>query len=200
VLDVAAARRVSWEQLLGHPEVVERAVRRGPVGVMAFHGGLEAATAEIAVAAAAASGASLYLVVQPAHLRWHVPSHEVDPARSERLSSWLAHVRLAVAVHGYGRPRQPRRVLVGGRSRAPAEVVARHLAAALPELAVVTELDDMPPELRGLHPANPVNRPAGGGVQVELPPSARDPLLLPAAPRRVAAALAAAVTVLAAQD
>ena len=31
----------------------------------------------------------------------------------------------------------------------------------------------MPPELRGVHPANPVNRPRLGGVQIELPPRIR---------------------------
>jgi phage replication-related protein YjqB (UPF0714/DUF867 family) len=51
--------------------------------------------------------------------------------------------------------------------------VGRSLAAALPDHEVVTELDAIPPELRGLHVANPVNRPAAGGVQVELPPRVR---------------------------
>ena len=55
---------------------------------------------------------------------------------------------------------------------------------------VITDLDDIPIELRGLHPANPVNQPAGGGVQVELPPSARDLWLGPDAPDHVASASA----------
>ena len=38
---------------------------------------------------------------------------------------------------------------------------------------MVSDLALIPPEFRGLHPANPVNRPPAGGVQVELPPSAR---------------------------
>jgi phage replication-related protein YjqB (UPF0714/DUF867 family) len=38
---------------------------------------------------------------------------------------------------------------------------------------VVTDLDAIPTELRGLHPANPVNLPAGGGAQLELPPRVR---------------------------
>ena len=37
----------------------------------------------------------------------------------------------------------------------------------------MTELDDIPRELRGLHPANPVNLPRHGGVQLELPPRVR---------------------------
>lgn len=183
-------RRVSWAELLRHPEVVERSVLAGPIGVMAFHGGLEAATAEIAIAAAAASGASLYVVSQPEALRWHVPSHAIDPAASPALAEWLGHVELALAVHGYGRVGRPRRVLLGGRARAAAEVLRLHLAARLPGITLVTDLDDMPTELRGLHPANPVNRPAGGGVQVELPPAVRDRRLSPGASHRVALGLA----------
>jgi phage replication-related protein YjqB (UPF0714/DUF867 family) len=38
---------------------------------------------------------------------------------------------------------------------------------------VVDELEAIPPELRGVHRANPVNLPPGGGVQLELPPRTR---------------------------
>ena len=54
-------------------------------GFLALHGGLEAGTAEIAQAAAVASNASIYAVVQPDDLRWHVPSHAFDPAQSDAL-------------------------------------------------------------------------------------------------------------------
>lgn len=43
----------------------------------------------------------------------------------------------------------------------------------MPGFEVVTELADIPPELRGLHRSNPVNLPPRHGVQIELPPSAR---------------------------
>jgi phage replication-related protein YjqB (UPF0714/DUF867 family) len=181
---------VTWAELLAHPEVEERSHLGGPIGLMAFHGGLEAGTAEIATQAAAGTDASLYVVEQPATLRWHVASHAVDPADSGTLRAWLAHVELAVALHGYGRIRQPRRILLGGRNREAAVVLAGHLERRIPHLAVVTDLPEIPPELRGLHPSNPVNRPRKAGVQVELPPSARDRFLDPAAPGRVAAALA----------
>lgn len=189
----AAARRVAWAELLAHPEVEERAVLAGRVGFMAFHGGLEAGTAEIAEAAADASLASLYLVRQPAALRWHVPSHAVTPQGSELLGTWLEHVDVAVALHGYGRIARPRRILLGGRNRDLAGRLATQLARRLPGLTAVTDLDDMPPELRGLHRDNPVNRPVRGGVQVELPPSARDVRLDPDAPGRVVRALAESV-------
>jgi len=170
--------------------VEERSVVAGPVGLMAFHGGLELGTSEIAAAAAATSGASLYVVDQPPDLRWHVPSHAVDPARSAVLDRWLRHVQVAVALHGYGRVDRPRRILLGGRNRDLAEALARSLRSRLPHLAAVTDMADIPVELRGLHRRNPVNRPARGGVQVELPPSARDGRLDPGAPGQVADALA----------
>jgi len=195
------ARSATWAELLGHPEVVEGAVKRSPVGVMAFHGGLEAGTAEIAEATAEASGASLYFVNQPAALRWHVPSRSVDPAHSPVLADWLAHVEVAIAIHGYGRIRQPRRILLGGRNRELADRLGRHLLGAVTGFDVVTDLDRIPSELRGLHPDNPVNRPRSAGVQVELPPSARGTTSRPpdpgwgpgGAPARIVEALVAVI-------
>src|SRR4051812_9395471 len=75
-----------FAQLLAEPGVEEEAVLSGRFGFMAFHGGsLEVGTDQIASAAAEASGASLYVVRQPAELRWHLPSREVDPAASADL-------------------------------------------------------------------------------------------------------------------
>ena len=195
------ARTVSWRALLDHPDVVEQSVCAGHVGLMAFHGGLEGGTLEIARAAAAASGASLYTVAQPADLRWHVPSSEVDPAASPRLAAWLAHVDVAIALHGYGRIAQPRRLLLGGTNRRLAAVLAAAILTRLTGFDVVSDLAEIPVELRGLHPANPVNRPPSGGVQLELPPPARgttrrppDPEWGPGgAPARIVDALVAAV-------
>jgi phage replication-related protein YjqB (UPF0714/DUF867 family) len=140
---------------------------------MAFHGGLEGGTLEIASAAADACGASLYTVDQPAGLRWHVPSNTVDPAHAPALAEWLAHVDVAIALHGYGRIARPRQVLLGGTNRGLAALLGEQLQARLTGFAVVSDLAVIPAELRGVHPLNPVNRPPGGGVQLELPPSAR---------------------------
>ncbi|HET9691923.1 MAG TPA: poly-gamma-glutamate hydrolase family protein [Acidimicrobiales bacterium] len=180
-------REVTWPALLAHPAVREHCQLGSPVGLLAFHAGLEAGTGEVARAAAAASGASLYLVDQPADLRWHVASAEVDPAGSAALRAFLGHVVVAVAVHGYGRRGPGDPVLVGGRARRAAAVVAGHLRAALPGVEVVDDLGAIPAALRGVHPRNPVNRPPGGGVQVELPVGVRR-----RAAAQVAAALAAA--------
>jgi phage replication-related protein YjqB (UPF0714/DUF867 family) len=164
---------VTWLQLLAHPAVEERAQLRGPVGFMAFHAGLEAGTLEIAEAAARSAGASLYSVVQPAGLRWHVPSARVDPADSPKLAAWLAGVARVATLHGYGRPGRHADVLVGGADRRLAGEVAGALRDALPDLNVVDDPALMPSGLRGLHPANPANLASAGGVQIELPLQAR---------------------------
>ncbi len=45
--------------------------------------------------------------------------------------------------------------------------------STVPGYHVVTDLDAIPRELRGLHPDNPVNRVRGGGTQLELSPRLR---------------------------
>lgn len=183
-----AAAEATWPDLLARPDVTEACVLRSPVGVLAFHGGLEAGTLEIARAAADAAGASLYTVDQPEELRWHVPSAAVDPGGSGMLAAFTGHVAVAVAVHGYGRGARPWDVLLGGSNRLLAGVLAEELDRR-PPLVGVDALDEIPARLRGLHRANPVNRAPAGGVQVELPVRAR----LPGARPSVVAALVAAI-------
>jgi phage replication-related protein YjqB (UPF0714/DUF867 family) len=164
----------TFADLLSHPGVTEMTELRSRFGFLAFHGGLEAGTHDIAARAAAEAGASLYAVVQPADLRWHIPSHLVQPAMSPALAQFLEHVEVAIAVHGYGRKGRSYEILLGGRNRDLAARVAAALSTALPDYEVIDDLDRIPVELRGLHRANPVNRPRLAGVQLELPPRARD--------------------------
>jgi phage replication-related protein YjqB (UPF0714/DUF867 family) len=165
------------DELLASRGVEERCTLRSPVGFLALHGGLEAGTAEIASAAAEAAGASLYAVVQPDDLRWHVPSHRYDPAHSAALAAFCDHVDMVISVHGYGglRGHDARWVttLLGGANRALAGELASSLRAALPQYRWIDDLDDIPSHLRGLHAGNPVNRPRRRGVQLELPPRVR---------------------------
>lgn len=189
--------------LLALPGVVEHCELRSPIGVMAYHGGsLEQATDLIGAAVAAAAGASYYAVVQPEGVREHVPSIAVRPAASARLAAFVDHVDVVVTLHGYGRRDLFLSLLLGGTNRRLAEHVATHLRPALPDYTVVTDLADIPAELRGLHPHNPVNLPRGGGVQIELPPRVRgiSPLSPPRSPdglspptRALIDALAAAI-------
>jgi phage replication-related protein YjqB (UPF0714/DUF867 family) len=164
-----------FAELLACPGVIERAELRSRFGFMALHGGsLERGTAEIAERAGERAGASIYTVVQPEGLRWHVPSALVDPAHSPTLAEFLDHVDVVVSIHGYGRSDLGRALLVGGSNRALAARAARALSGALPDYRVVDDLVAIPPELRGMHPDNPVNRPRHGGIQLELPPRVRD--------------------------
>jgi len=160
---------VTWEELLAHPEVSERCELGSSIGILAFHGGLEMATAELAEAVAHSSGASLYVALQPASLCWHVPSHRVDPKENGLLSKLLSGLSYAVALHGYGRAGHTDPVLLGGTNREMARVLADHLRQGVPGAEVVDSLDLIPPALRGTHPLNPVNRTLSGGVQVEIP-------------------------------
>lgn len=163
-----------FRELLGTPGVVEELELRSSVGFLAFHGGaLERQTDVIARDAAERSGASLYAVVQPDGLRWHVPSRLVSPDDSPSLRAFLEHVEVAFAVHGFGRDGMWTSLLLGGSNRRLATHVAAALRPALPDYTVVDDLDEIPVDLRGLHPRNPVNLPAGGGVQLELPPRVR---------------------------
>src|SRR5258708_9253694 len=165
------------DELLGTAGVEERFVAGSRFGLCALHGGLEHGTAEIAEAAAAAAHASFYAVVQPDDLRWHVPSHRYDPALSDGLRAFLASIDIVVSIHGFGGVRDAddrwTTALLGGTNRELAAELASALTRALPRYRCIADLDAIPRHLRGLHPANPVNRVAWGGVQLELPPRVR---------------------------
>jgi phage replication-related protein YjqB (UPF0714/DUF867 family) len=163
-----------FADLLAEPGVEEVVHLRSRIGFLAFHGGsLERMTDVIAVDAAERAGASVYAVVQPPGLRWHIRSVDVTPDASPALQSFIEHVEVAIAIHGFGRDGMWTSMLLGGTNRTLAAHVAAHLAPALPDYEVVHDVDAIPAELRGLHPRNPVNLPRGGGVQIELPPRVR---------------------------
>ncbi|MGV0852137.1 poly-gamma-glutamate hydrolase family protein [Mycolicibacterium phlei] len=162
----------SLSQLLAQPGVTEHSVLRSRFGFMAIHGGgLEQMTDVIAERAADAAGASLYVVRHPDHYPHHLPSARYRAQESARLAEFLEHVDVAVSLHGYGRIGRSTELLAGGRNRELADHVARHVD--VPGYRVVTDLDAIPRELRGLHPDNPVNRVRHGGAQLELTPRVR---------------------------
>ncbi len=164
----------AFKALLAAPGVEEIVELRGPFGFMAYHGGaLEVMTDVIAAAAARRSNASLYAVVQPDGMREHLASTLVRPAESARLDDFLGHVDVVVTIHGFGQRGLFGSLLLGGRNRVLAEHVGRSLRRTLPAYDIVTDLDRIPVNLRGLHAANPVNLVAGCGVQIELPPRVR---------------------------
>lgn len=161
-------------RLLAEPGVVEHTELRSRFGFMAYHGGaLERQTDRIARAAAEAGGASLYAVAHPPPDPPHFPSTDVRRDQSAALHEFFEHVDVVVTVHGYGRQGMFTSLLLGGRNRDLAALLAAELTPALPDYQIVTELEAIPRELRGLHPGNPVNIPAHAGVQIELPPRVR---------------------------
>lgn len=163
-----------FDQLLAQDGVEEVLDLRGRFGFMAYHGGgLEEMTDVIARAAAEKSGASYYGVHQPVGMEWHIPSTKVTPEHSEKLSEFIEHVDIVVTVHGFGRMGMWATLLLGGSNRDLAHHVGSHIRQRLPAYDVRTDLEQIPSELRGLHPKNPVNLPRLGGAQLELPPRVR---------------------------
>ena len=164
----------TFAELLATVGVEEDCALRGRLGFMAYHGGsLEEMTDVIAAAAAERCGASFYAVRQPADLNWHIPSHRVAPADSPALAGFLDHVDVVITIHGFGQRGLFSALLLGGQNREFAEHVGGALRSALPAYDIITDLDRIPPNLRGLHYANPVNLVPACGVQIELPPRVR---------------------------
>jgi phage replication-related protein YjqB (UPF0714/DUF867 family) len=166
---------MSLERLLGMPGVEEHCILRGPVGFMAYHGGaLEEMTDRVAAAAASRSDSSYYAVIQPHGCTpTHISSSRIDPQGSAALTGFIDHVDLAITIHGFGRVGHFTSILVGGANRQAAAVVGGALRTHLPAYRVITDLEQIPAGLRGLHHRNPVNLPRRGGVQLELPPRVR---------------------------
>ena len=162
-----------FRESLARDGVCEMLDLRGPVGLMAFHGGaLERVTDVIAVETARSTESSYYAVLHPDDAP-HVPSRFVDPAHSAKLTTFVDHVDVAVAIHGYGRHDAMFRVLLGGTNREFASHIGAHLEPALPKYEIVTDLASIPRELAGQHPDNPVNRVRNKGVQIEVPAALR---------------------------
>ena len=158
--------------LLDTPDVTEASTLRSRFGFLAIHGGgLEKMTDVIAERAALASDASVYVVRHLANYPHHLSSAAYLPGGSARLDAFIDHVDVVVSLHGYGRVGRTMQLLAGGRNRLLATHLANHVE--VPGYEVVTDLGTIPRELRGLHPDNPVNRPRGGGAQLELTPRVR---------------------------
>ncbi|MBX7447970.1 poly-gamma-glutamate hydrolase family protein [Mycolicibacterium sp. 3033] len=157
----------SLSELLTTQGVSEQIELRSEFGFLAIHGGgLEQMTDVIARRTADAANASLYVVHHPDHYPHHLASALYDPAQSPRLAEFLDHVDVAVSLHGYGRIGRSTELLAGGRHRGLAQHLRAHIA--IPGYRVITDLEAIPRELRGLHPDNPVNRTRSGGAQLEL--------------------------------
>lgn len=178
----------SFSEFLATEGVREEIIMDAGVGVMALHGGLEYGTSRLAKSIAQESAASLYAVVQGSDLAWHLPSTQYDPTVSFNLSRFLSHVQTVFSFHGYHRPELPDVVLLGGNNRPLARTL--HRALSDQGIPAVSDLGRIPKALRGQHSRNPVNGPAGAGVQLELPRSMRQPVPMPGIVAAVTSVLA----------
>ncbi|MFJ9816102.1 poly-gamma-glutamate hydrolase family protein [Streptomyces sp. NPDC101151] len=172
---------------------------RSDIGLLALHGSKEGGTAELAHEVAARTGATALVFTQPTGDPVHIPSHRMSAPHCETLREFLASVTVVISLHGHLRPGSPRAIFLGGSNRAAATTLARSLTLLAPAFDTVTDMARIPSGLRGLNPRNPVNLAPAGGVQVELPLTARTqrPEKIQGAPdlppRPVADALAAGV-------
>ncbi len=166
---------MTFSELLTQPGVREEVELRGRFGFLAYHGGsVERVTSLIARRAAEASSATYYNIDQPPEKPLHLPSTRFRPEESPALASVIEHCEVICTVHGYGREMTKQFLLLGGQNRELAEAIGTELSNRLDEkYRVITNLEEIPRELRGVHPENPVNLPAGKGVQLELPPGVR---------------------------
>ena len=157
-------------ELLAAPGVREQVRLRSTFGFMAIHGGeLEQRTDLIARSAADLAAASYYVVSHPDGHDAHLASIRYRTEESAALAEFVDHVDVVVSVHGYGRRDRWTTLLLGGSNRRLARVLGAELARRLDGYEVVTDLEDIPRELRGMHPVNPVNRPSAGGVPSAIP-------------------------------
>ena len=135
---------------------------------------MERATEAVARDVAESTNSSYYAVIQPEGSRLHLSSKYFDPKQSLKLDQFLKNIDTLISIHGYGKEDDFWALLLGGTNREMAYHLAGSLREVLPEeYRVVDQIDKIPLPLRGVHPDNPVNCPANGGVQIEIPPGLR---------------------------
>jgi len=139
---------------------IEVADRRSTVTVFAIHGGAIEPGTEAVAAALAGTDWNLYRfesLLSSAPWRLHLTAAHYDEPGALALA---ARSRLGVAIHGQRDPGQS--VCVGGGNESLRQAVADALSAA------GFETEQPCRRLPGRSPANLVNRPKDGGVQLEL--------------------------------
>lgn len=151
--------------------------RGTPTVVLAPHGGcIEPGTSEIAEAIAQ-EDLSFYAFegLRPGrpHRDLHITSTRFDEPQALRL---IGDAETAIAIHGRTDGDDPKTVWLGGLGVALCDAIASSLRAAGFEVASARQ------GLAGREPTNICNRgAAGAGVQLELPRSLRDELVVDAA-------------------
>jgi phage replication-related protein YjqB (UPF0714/DUF867 family) len=166
----------------------------GDVGLLALHAGTEGGTAQLAEAVARRCGATSLVFTQPGTSEpVHIPSPRMAVDHCALLREFRSRVSLTVSLHGHMRRQARHTLFLGGANRAASLVLARELDVLAPRFRIVTDLEEIPAGLRGLHPRNPVNLTRLAGVQVELPLTARTTGRTDVPPRPVVEAFVAGV-------
>ncbi|WP_225095117.1 poly-gamma-glutamate hydrolase family protein [Streptomyces sp. CoH27] len=147
---------------------------RGDIGLLALHGSGEGGTAQLAGSVARRCGVTSLVFTQPdTAVPVHLPSPRMAVDHCALLHEFRSRVSLTVSLHGHLRQEAWHTLFLGGANRAASLVLARELAVLEPRFRIVTDLEEIPAGLRGLHARNPVNLTRLAGVQVELPLPAR---------------------------
>ena len=95
------------------------------------------------------------------------------PGRGVRAARGVPRPRRRRDLAARLRPVGPQHPAARRRAQPRARRTRRRGTSTVPGYHVVTDLDAIPRELRGMHPDNPVNRVRGGGAQLELTPRLR---------------------------
>ena len=153
----------------------EYACVRGPVAVFALHGGgIEPGTEQVARYLAENTDATVYIFSGrrgSANRKLRIPSYRSLRKGSRLLAEVLARVRVAISIHGHGRPTPD--IYLGGSNDRLIERTHDLLEAHLPKYRVVSDPSSMERAYRANDSRNIVNVPRFGGVQLELPASLR---------------------------
>ena len=152
-------------------EVQEYLRLKGPLGLMAIHGGgIEPGTEEIARFVARHSGASLYVYAgrrSRGNLSLHRASHNGRIEERPLVMQFLKHVKAAISIHGHGRGQN--RAYVGGLHDSMVQRFVELVRPVLSQYEWIWDPKIIPPGLRGRSPTNVVNLPPAKGMQLELP-------------------------------
>lgn len=166
-----------FKDAIKNPDSEEKAVKKGEIAVMSYHGKTEKGTQEIAEAVHAQSDASLYTFHGD-----RVASTKVTPTHSEYLTDIREHAKTAVSIHGHSRKgednlgREYQRIVyvTGGNEELVREIGGELEKKIGDDYHIETDPNRTPKMLRGVSKYNIVNKFEKKGVQIELPKGLRE--------------------------